>query len=62
MFHEEEMASLQSFAKSIGKIAQVREKKNLRKTCNHKRNINRICNEKLHYNCLQELPTLRLTT
>ena len=26
------------------------------------RNINRINNEKLHYNCLQQLPTLRLKT
>ena len=33
-----------------------------RKSCNHKRNINRICNEKLHYNFLQQLPTLRLKT
>ena len=31
MFHEEEMTSLQSFAKSTGKIAQVREKKKFKK-------------------------------
>ena len=40
--------NLQSFAKKNGKIAQV------------KQNINGIHNEKLHYNCLQQLPTLRL--
>ena len=34
----------------------------LRKSFNHKRNINRIYNEKLHYNCLKQLPTLRLNT
>ena len=33
----------------------------LRKGCNHKRNINGIYNEQLHYNCLQQLSTLRLT-
>ena len=33
----------------------------LRKSCNHKRNINIICNQKLHSNCLQQLPTLRLS-
>ena len=40
--------NLQSLAKNIGKIAQV------------KQNINGIHNEKLHYNSLQQLPTLRL--
>ena len=34
----------QSFAKNIGKTAQVKKKL--------KRNIDRIYNEKLHYNCL----------
>ena len=34
----------------------------LGKSCNLKRNINRMYNEKLHYNCLQQLPTLRLKT
>ena len=34
----------------------------LRKSCNNKRSINRIYSEKLHYNCLQQLPTLRLKT
>ena len=29
-------------------------------SCNNKRNINRIYNEWLHYNCFQQLPTLRL--
>ena len=47
---------LQSFAKILEKLRK------LRKTCNHKPNINRIYNEKLHYNRLQELPTLRLNT
>ena len=40
---------LLSFAKNIGKIAQFKKK----------RNITIIYNEKLHYNCLQQLPTLR---
>ena len=34
----------------------------LRKSCNHEQNINGTYNEKLHYNCLQQLPTLRLRT
>ena len=34
----------------------------LRKSCKHKRNINGTHNEKLHYNDLQQLPTLRLKT
>ena len=29
---------------------------------NHKQNINRIYNEKLHYHCLQQLLSLKLTT
>ena len=41
---------LQSFAKNFGKIAQFKKK----------RNITIIYIEKLHYNCLQQLPTLRL--
>ena len=32
------------------------------KSFTHKQNINGIYNEKLHSNCLQQLPTLRLTT
>ena len=28
--------------------------------CNHKQKINRIYKEKLHYNCIEELPNLRL--
>ena len=43
-------------------LQKILEKlRKLRKSCNHKRNINRIYNEKLHINCLQQLPTLRLT-
>ena len=34
----------------------------LRKSCNHKWNINEIYNNKLPYNCLQQLPILRLKT
>ena len=34
----------------------------LRKSSNHKWNINRIYNEKLNYNCIQQLPTLRIKT
>ena len=33
----------------------------LRKSCNYKQHINKIYNEKLHYNCLQQLLTIRLT-
>ena len=40
---------LLSVGKNIGKIAQFKKK----------RNITIIYNEKLHYNCLQQLPTLR---
>ena len=47
---------LRSFARIIGKLRK------LRKTCNHKRNINRRYNEKLLFNCLHQLPTLRLKT
>ena len=32
----------------------------LRKSCKHNRNINGVYNEKLHYNCIQQLSTLRL--
>ena len=38
----------------------LKKLRRLRKSCNHRRNINRIYNEKLHYNCFQQLPTLRL--
>ena len=34
----------------------------LRKSCNQKRNINGMYSEKLHFDCLQQLPTLRLKT
>ena len=34
----------------------------LRKSCNHKWIINGIYNKRLHYNCLQQFPTLRLKT
>ena len=38
----------------------LRKFKQVRKSCNYKQNINRIYNEHLHYNCLQQLPNLRL--
>ena len=42
-------------------VQKIWEKlRKLRKSCNHKRNINRIYSERLHYNCLEQLPTLRL--
>ena len=40
----------------MGPIVQVK------KSCNPKRNINRIYSKKLHYNCFQQLLTLRLNT
>ena len=51
----------ESGVKNYNHLQKILEKLcKLKKSCNHKRNINRINNEKLHYNCLQQLPTLRL--
>ena len=48
---------------SDNRVQKLWEKfRKLRKSCMHKRNINRAYNEKLHYNCLQQLLTLRLKT
>ena len=45
------------------RVQKILEKlRKLRKSYNHKRNINGIYNEKLHYNCLHQLPTVRLKT
>ena len=42
-------------------VQKILEKlRKLRKSCKNKRNINRTYNEKPLYNCLQQLPTLRL--
>ena len=61
------IAKNQSFAKNIRKftiynhLQKMLEKlRKFRKSCNLKQNINRIYNETLHYNCLQQLPNLRL--
>ena len=63
------IAKNQSFAKNIRKITiynhlqkMLEKLHKFRKSCNLKQNINRIYNETLHYNCLQQLPNLRLKT
>ena len=44
-------------------LQKILEKlRKLRKVCNYKRNFNEIYHEKLHYNCVQQLPSLRLET
>ena len=47
----------QFFAKNI--LEKLRK---LRKSCKHEQKNNGIYNDKLHYNRLQQLPTLRLKT
>ena len=48
---------------SCNHLQKILEKlRKLRKSCSHMQNIIIMYNEKLHYNCLQQLPTLRLKT